>query len=106
MHSHAGAWERGNMGAERRPCSTLDVRSAKGGQVLARLGRVGRSSFDFRPIFMFSSSFLKLPTLPESYLLSSSFDLFQKIVENNIVKRQKNIPVDFSKKALRLIVRF
>lgn len=42
----------------------------------------------------------------EGMMLASFFDLFYQIIENDVVKRQKNIPVDFSKETLGLVVSF
>jgi hypothetical protein len=39
-------------------------------------------------------------------MLASFFDLLYQIIENKVVKRQKNIPVDFSKETLMLVISF
>ncbi len=42
----------------------------------------------------------------ERVMLASFFDLSYQIHENDVVKRQKDIPVDFSKETLGLVISF
>ena len=47
------------------------------------------------------------PLFRKGRMMSASFfDLFYQITENNMVKGEKNIPVDFSKETSRLVISF